>query len=203
MAEFEDLVKRIARILDRIHLQYVIVGGFAAILRGRPRTTTDLDLIIENDMQKIELFLNSLKEEDFDVMETQTRLAIAEGTNASIFDKHSPLRVDLKVAKKKDDLEALASASGESYTGTIIQIASTDQILHGKVLYLGDISDIPDSELAEYQDVRDFINVFRQQREKIRIDVLREKAQRAGLIKTLERLIKEANKEHRRQRRLF
>ncbi len=203
MAEFEKLVKRIARILDKIPIRYVIVGGFATILRGRPRTTTDLDLIIENNPERIESFLKSLIEEGFEVMENQVHMAIAEGTNASIFDNLSPLRIDLKVAKKADDLNALTSAVKESYQGISIQVASTEQILYGKVLYLGDISDIPDSELLEYQDVRDFINVFREQQEKINLILLAEKVRGAGLTQTLERLITEARKKPTRQKTLF
>ncbi len=203
MAEFEKLVKKIARILDKIPIRYVIVGGFATILRGRPRTTTDLDLIIENNPERIESFLKSLIEEGFEVMENQVHMAIAEGTNASIFDNQSPLRIDLKVAKKADDLNALTSAVKESYQGISIQVASTEQILYGKVLYLGDISDIPDSELLEYQDVRDFINVFREQQEKINLILLAEKVRGAGLTRTLERLITEARKKRTRQKTLF
>ncbi|OLS12606.1 MAG: hypothetical protein RBG13Loki_3778 [Promethearchaeota archaeon CR_4] len=203
MAEFDNLVKRIARILDEIHLKYVIVGGFATILRGRPRTTTDLDLIIENNQEKIETFLEELKKQNFDMMENQFRMAIKEGTNISIFDNLSPLRVDLKVATKRDDITALTSAIKESYNGVIVQVASTEQILYGKVLYLGDISDIPDTELIEYQDVRDFINVFRQQRDQINLNVLKENAQKAGLTHTLEKLIAEAKKKSTKQQTLF
>ncbi len=203
MAEFEKLVKKIARILEKIPIRYVIVGGFATILRGRPRTTTDLDLIIENNPERIESFLKSLIKEGFEVMENQVHMAIAEGTNASIFDNQSPLRIDLKVAKKADDLNALTSAVKESYQGISIQVASTEQILYGKVLYLGNISDIPDSELLEYQDVRDFINVFREQQEKINLILLAEKVRGAGLTRTLERLITEARKKRTRQKTLF
>ncbi len=203
MAEFEYLVKRIAGILDKICLKYVIVGGFATILRGRPRTTTDLELIIENNPEGVENFLKSLSEEGFDVMEKQVRMAITEGTNASIFDNQSPLPIDSKVAKKADDLNALTSAVKESYLGISIQVASVEQILYGKVLYLGDISDIPDTELLEYQDVRDFVNVFREQQEIINLDLLKENVKRIGLTRTLERLLTEAKKKPMRKKTLF
>jgi hypothetical protein len=45
--EREDLVK-LARELESRGALYLVVGGFAVIMAGLPRTTSDLDLIIES-----------------------------------------------------------------------------------------------------------------------------------------------------------
>ena len=65
--EFEDFIKRVITSLNKSDLKYVIVGGFAAIFRGKPRTTMDLDLIIEDNHQKLYKFLDELKKVEFDV----------------------------------------------------------------------------------------------------------------------------------------
>ncbi|HUX98199.1 MAG TPA: hypothetical protein VMV49_01475 [Candidatus Deferrimicrobium sp.] len=189
MAEFESIIKRVIIALEKSQLKYVIVGGFAAIFRGRPRTTTDIDMIVENNIQKINRFLEVLKTVDFEVMENQVKTAINEGSNLSFFDKLSVLRIDFKVAKKLDENEVLEQAKLEHYKGIKIQLASIEQILYGKILYLGDISDLPDSELLENTDVLYFISVFR--RAKI-VDLiwLTSKVKQKGLESTLKRLLK-------------
>lgn len=189
MAELENLLKRLIVALEKAQLKYVIVGGFAAIFRGKPRTTMDLDLIIEPVHQKISVFLDQLKELNFDVLEDQVNMAINEGSHASIFDKNSILRIDLKLATNVDEREVLEQAKTESYKGKNIQIATVEQILYGKILSLGDISDLSDSELLEINDALDFINVYRRSKE-INIDWLRSKAKQKKITETLERLLK-------------
>jgi hypothetical protein len=202
MAEFKNLIKRVAKILSEIELPYVIVGGYAAILRGVPRTTTDLDLIIANVPGKIPLFLDELKNNKFEVLDNQVEMAFAEGANASIYDTESALRIDLKIATKRDELEVLNSAVEEIYEEISIQVAPVEEILYGKLLYLGDISDIPDAELLEYSDVRDFVYIFRRQSD-LDLEWLTSKANERGLDRTLQRLIKSVKTRQTTQRTLF
>ena len=187
--EFEDFIKRIVTSLNRSNLKYVIVGGFAAIFRGKPRTTMDLDLIVEDNHQKLHKFLNELKKVDFDVFDEQIQIAIKERTHISIFDKKSILRIDLKIAKNLDEFEVLSQGKSESYKGMKLLIAPVEQILYGKILYIGNISHIPDSELLEINDVLDFINVYRRSKN-INLDWLRSKIKEKGLIKTLQNILK-------------
>ena len=194
MAELKDLVLRVVQALDAIKLSYVIVGGFAAIFRGIPRTTMDLDIIIENDPVKINLFLNELKRNNFDIMDEQTKMAIMEGTSASIFDDLSPLRVDIKVACKSIDKIALKGGYWEVYENTKIRIASPEVILFGKVLYIGDIANESDADLLEFNDVRDFINVYNRG-EQLDMAWLNAQVAKEGLLDTLNRLVMIANTE--------
>ncbi|MHA1650720.1 MAG: hypothetical protein ACTSYB_11045 [Candidatus Helarchaeota archaeon] len=189
MAELESLIERLALALEKAQLKYVIVGGFAAIFRGRPRTTMDIDLIIEADSQKIPAFLDYLRKLDFDVLDNQIKMALEEDSHASIFDKQSILRIDLKLAITLDEKEVLGHAKTETYKGINLQIAPVEQILYGKILYLGDISDLSDSELLEINDALDFINVYRQSKT-INIEWLRSKAKQKKVLKTLQRLLK-------------
>ncbi len=186
--EFEDMVNRTVTALEKSRLKYVIVGAFAAIYRGKPRTTLDFDLIMEDSPNKIQIFLEELKKLDFDVWEEQAKLFIKEKSRLSIFDNKSILRLDLKIANKLDEFEVLAQAKSEIYKGKNLQVATTEQILYGKILYLGDISDIPNSELLKINDVLDFVNVYRQNKN-INLDWLKSKAKEKDLNLTLNKLL--------------
>ena len=61
MAEFADFFTRIIDILNESGIHYVIVGGVAAIIKGRMRITADLDLILENDGNKIKKIIEQLE----------------------------------------------------------------------------------------------------------------------------------------------
>jgi hypothetical protein len=196
MAEIESILKRISKICSEISLDYVIVGGFAAIIMGKPRTTMDIDLIIEDAPEKMKKFLEKLKENDFDVLEDQVKWAFESGDNASVFDKHSAMRLDIKLALKPIDRRALASSIPKNYFDITLKIASVNYILLGKIWFLGDISDILQDELLEYNDIKDFINVYIENKLDIDLKWLKKQANELGLDKTLSRLLNYIKEEY-------
>ena len=56
-----DLVE-ILRVLHRHHVEFVLVGGIAAVLLGAPITTTDIDVVYARDERNLERLLTALEE---------------------------------------------------------------------------------------------------------------------------------------------
>ncbi len=59
-----NILKKLSDICKRFNengVKYVIVGGCAVILHGLPRTTQDIDIIIEISQENIERIKNALK----------------------------------------------------------------------------------------------------------------------------------------------
>lgn len=158
---------------------------------GKPRTTTDIDIVIQPSPHIADQLINAFKKGGFDVLEEQIRSAFQEGYNASIYVPNSVIRIDLKLARKLDEREVLEQAKNATYKNTQFKIASVEQILYGKILYLGDISDLEDSELLDFNDAKDFVNVYNTV-PTFDIQWLEQKAKQKGLQKTLNRLIKVA-----------
>ena len=50
MAEIENILSRLEVIFKSTKLKYVIVGGIAVIHYGHVRTTQDIDIIIEDNL---------------------------------------------------------------------------------------------------------------------------------------------------------
>ncbi|HME53507.1 MAG TPA: hypothetical protein VKM55_14880 [Candidatus Lokiarchaeia archaeon] len=170
-------------------LDYVIVGGLAAIIRGRNRTTMDIDIIVKNEPEKIVLFADVLQNNNFIVMKEQVLYALNEGFNITIFDKLSSIRLDIKPAKSTDEQEVLESAILEGYHDITIKIATIEQILYGKVMCIGAIDDFSDEELLGYNDVLDFCTLYNRYKNTLDMDWLMKKSKDLGLLETLERLI--------------
>lgn len=189
MAEIKNVLSRLEKIFKAIKLKHVIVGGIAVIHYGHVRATQDIDIIIEDDSSKISQFLRLLKAYNFDVMEEQFKMAYQERTNISIFDNDSFLRLDIKVAEKQREFDVLKNAINEKILGQELSIASLEYVLIGKIIYMGIINDIPDSELLEYQDIIDFLTIFHANREKVNLAFLSNKVKEIGLDSTLDRLL--------------
>ncbi|TXT59484.1 MAG: hypothetical protein BAJALOKI1v1_1410008 [Promethearchaeota archaeon] len=189
MAEIESILTRLSKIFAIIPLRYVVVGGIAVIHYGHVRTTQDIDLIIEDNPTLFPQFLLLLETYEFDVMEEQFKKAYQEKTNVSIFDEKSVLRLDIKVATKKRELEVLNNAIENTLFGNNLYIAPIEYVLIGKIVYMGKISDIPPSELLEFQDCIDFLTLFYANEEEIDVTFLKEKANEMNLEASLEKLL--------------
>jgi len=144
---------------------------------------------IEDDYSKITQFMGLLKTYEFDVLDDQFKLAYQEKTNISIFDKKSFLRLDVKVADKKLEHEVLNNAKREKILGKDLCIAPLEYVLIGKLVYMGLIDDISNSELLEYQDIIDFLTLFHANKENIDLTFLIKKSNQIGLKTTLDKLL--------------
>ncbi|HEY9702882.1 MAG TPA: hypothetical protein V6C58_10570 [Allocoleopsis sp.] len=59
------LAGQLHKILESLNLRYYITGGLAAIAYGEPRTTRDVDLVVEIDITQIEFLVQILAQEGF------------------------------------------------------------------------------------------------------------------------------------------
>ena len=64
MIQLDDLLGRIVAHLDQLHIPYRVGGSFASSFHGVPRTTADLDVVIELDPGRLDALAAAL-ERDF------------------------------------------------------------------------------------------------------------------------------------------
>lgn len=61
MTDFRKLVGEVARVLDNLNIVYAVTGGYAVSIWGKPRSTLDIDVIIELLEPKIHNLAKALK----------------------------------------------------------------------------------------------------------------------------------------------
>lgn len=61
----QTTLRDIAQLLERAQVRFVIIGGIAATLRGEPRLTADVDLIVGVELEEARALLNSLDRSQF------------------------------------------------------------------------------------------------------------------------------------------
>jgi len=52
---------QIIRALNQHNVEYVLIGGYAVILHGLPRTTQDMDIVVKSNEENIRKFQQALK----------------------------------------------------------------------------------------------------------------------------------------------
>jgi len=99
--EIEKLLVKIAKILNKLNIPYLITGGIAVTVWGRPRATFDIDVVVELKEPKAFFLLKSLK--DFSkagyVSEEAAKLALKERGEFNFIHPETGLKVDFWIKK--------------------------------------------------------------------------------------------------------
>lgn len=97
ITEFRDLLLRLIEILEAVQVRYYLTGGAAAIAYADPRTTQDIDLVIDAPALQLRLpeFLDHCHRRQFMFHEETVRHALKSGRQFQLIDLVSTLKVDL------------------------------------------------------------------------------------------------------------
>lgn len=97
LVEFRDCLERAVSLLRSCEIRFLITGGAAAIAYGDPRTTQDIDLVIEATaiQERLEQFLAQLRQEKFLYNEQTVRTAVASRRQFQLLDTGSSLKLDI------------------------------------------------------------------------------------------------------------
>lgn len=98
-----DLVAAVADRLETARIPFMVVGSVAGSLHGEPRTTVDIDLVIDPSPASLRQFVDSLAPDDYyvdlgaamEVMERRTAFNVIEhatGWKVGIRPAHLPRR---------------------------------------------------------------------------------------------------------------
>jgi predicted nucleotidyltransferase len=153
----EKLIKKTARLLNRQKIPYMIIGGQAVLLYGRPRLTRDIDITLGIDTDKFEsidavckkLKLKILVENPKDFAR-ETKVLPAEEPNSKV-------RIDFIFSFTLYEEQAIKNAKKVLIDDCPVKFASCEDIIIHKMV-AGRAIDEEDvkSILAKNKDTIDF-----------------------------------------------
>lgn len=147
--------------LAQLGLQAAIVGGFAVAVRGRPRLTKDVDLVVLADLDRLDEALAALKAAGLEPRQSDA-LAFARATRVLLL-RHveSAIEVDLSFGALPFERELVENATVTRLGGRELPIARAEDLLIMKSLALRprDVADI--EGLLELNDDLDLERVRR------------------------------------------
>lgn len=140
-----NILIKVATFLESNDVPYAVVGGYAAIVWGRMRSTYDIDLIIDQDRIEIPSFVTFLRSINLLADTQDIQSAFRERSHSSILFKESPAyRIDLKGIYSSEDREAIESAKIVEYRGQVIHFGSPENLIAHKLKF-GSERDIEDA----------------------------------------------------------
>lgn len=84
----------VAEILDSCGVRYLVGGSLASSMSGEPRSTLDVDIVVELTASGVGRLSDSLRGE-FDVDEQAVARAVRERSSVNVFHRASAIKVDL------------------------------------------------------------------------------------------------------------
>jgi hypothetical protein len=89
-----ELLKRVVDALDDASIDYMVTGSLASSLQGEPRTTHDIDLVVQIDPQQVQALIRSFPAPRFYLSEDAAREAIASGGMFNLLEASEGDKVD-------------------------------------------------------------------------------------------------------------
>jgi hypothetical protein len=101
MSSVADVLRAITKLLEDAHIPYMIVGSFASMVHGEPRTTHDLDIVIDPSSQALERLLTSIDMDAFYVDPDVARDALRRRSMFNVIDMNSAWKIDFVIRKDR------------------------------------------------------------------------------------------------------
>jgi len=96
-----DLVAQMADRLERAGIPYMVTGSLASSFHGEPRTTRDVDLVIDPTPQALTGFVDGLPAAEFYVDADAARVALQERSQFNLVEVETGWKVDFLVRKDR------------------------------------------------------------------------------------------------------
>ncbi|MEM9691733.1 MAG: hypothetical protein AAGA56_04255 [Myxococcota bacterium] len=129
-----EALEAVAAVLPTLGAPAMLIGGFAAIARGVPRTTRDIDVTIAGGAVAPEVLLRRFEAGGFDAR-IEGALAFAARSQVLLLRHRSTgVEVDASLAWLSFELEALANATSVVLAGAELPVARAEDLVIYKAL---------------------------------------------------------------------
>lgn len=135
MTDLQGLLERLVRLLDAAGIPFMIAGSFASAAHGLPRTTQDLDVVIDPpNADALESLVRSMPPEDYYVDVDAARDALRRRAMFNVVDQRSGWKIDFIVRKDRAfSLDEFARRRKFSLLDVPVWVASPEDTVVAKL----------------------------------------------------------------------
>lgn len=128
------LLATIVTALDAAGIPHMIVGSFASTFHGEPRTTQDIDLVIDPTEPQLEQLLAALDSERFYVDPDVAHDALRRRTMFNVIEIATAWKLDLVIRKARAfSIEEMRRREAVTVLGIAVKIATAEDVIVAKL----------------------------------------------------------------------
>lgn len=176
---YEDVTKRMVRVLKGAKIPYMITGGLAANYYGCPRATYDLDLVVELDAASAKRLIELASRARFRLHEGEVLMLTKVG-NRFVMESFEKYRVDFWLVKTAFDREIFKRRRHARIFGMLVWVSTPEDLILQKL------------RSARPRDLEDVQAILVRHSGKLDESYLRQKAAELDLALVLKGQIKQA-----------
>jgi len=132
--EQNDLLGDFTKRLDKIDIEYMLVGSMALVHYAMPRATVDIDIVVKVLPENIDKFIGEF-EEDYYIPIHRAKDAVRQKKMFNVLNNQTILKIDCVVLKESEyDLNAFLRRSKVNYSGNFdVWIISKEDLILSKL----------------------------------------------------------------------
>ena len=169
MSQFELLIKTIT-LLNSENIPYMLVGSFVSSIYGEPRTTQDIDLVVQLQKSNIPKLISMFPPPRYYIEEEMILFALEYKRMFNLLDTNEGDKIDFYIHKDEDyEKEKFSRKLEKILFGHTLVILSPEDTILSKLQWC------VKSGMSEKQ-FKDALNVFRFQKENLDMYYIEEKS---------------------------
>lgn len=130
----QELLKKVIQTLDHVGIDYMVTGSMASSLQGEPRSTHDIDLVVNLHKSAIQPLLNAFPEPDYYLDEESIIEAIDHNFMFNLIDVNSGDKVDFwMLTDDPFDRSRFGRKYSEEILGIQIHISTPEDTILAKL----------------------------------------------------------------------
>jgi hypothetical protein len=176
---YEEVTRRMVRVLKDAKIPYMIVGGLAANYYGCPRATYDLDLVVELDEAGAKRLVKLASRARFRLHEKEV-LALTKVGNRFVMESWEKYRIDFWLVKTTFDREVFGRRQRAKIFGMLVWISTPEDLILQKL------------RSARPRDLEDIQAILVRHSGKLDESYLKQKAAELDLTRILEEQVRQA-----------
>lgn len=134
IGELDGLLRELVAALDDCGIPHMVVGSFASAFHGEPRSTRDLDVVIDPRPEQLVAFVNRLSTDRFYVDADVARDALRRRSMFNVIDMSSGWKLDLIIRKARPfSVEEMKRRQKGDIVGVAIDTATAEDTIISKL----------------------------------------------------------------------
>ncbi len=179
----EEFVADVVGRLEATSIEYMIGGSVASSIYGEPRTTRDVDIVVEVSPESLASLFAQFDRSRIYVDEPPNGQAVIAGQMYNLLDTHSGWNANLVVRKAREfSVIEFARRTSRDVLGTAAMVASAEDVLLTKLEW-----SLASGSSRQVDDARGIVVV---QGDRLDGEYLRRWADELGVAELLERVLR-------------
>ena len=131
---FEELLARLAGLLDRAGIPYMVIGGQAVQLYGEPRLTRDIDLTLGIGVDGLDRVTDVCRDAGLRMAVPEPRQFVQETMVLPAVEDRTGIRVDFVFSFSEYERQAIGRSREVELGGTMVRFAAVEDLVIHKLV---------------------------------------------------------------------